>query len=239
MKLLRNIILPLALAVIAGILNLAVLSKKTETHSYIEARTRVAAGEMYDLDDFKRVEVTAEVPSAIPWDERNVLATLQAPRMIEEGDWILRSDIVPAQTAGIQLQSDEVALNVALEGITLEHKLLHIGQPIGFAIRKIVIAPSASETGNNETSPDTHQIVGPFRLVTLGAFVTEIDESNESADAREPRTISVAVPSKDGKTLDTDAQLLSQAIEQRSITAIVFYPSTSIEPAKPKTVAEQ
>jgi hypothetical protein len=238
MKMVLNILLPLGLAFVAGVINYAVLSRTTAMQSYIEVTAPLKPGDSFKMPMLKQAKVAAKVPGAIPWEERHVLATLRAPRAIETGDWILLSDVVPQVDSGIGLSKDEVALNVSLEGIVIEPKLLKIGQPIGFVIRKA----EASETSGapaptKATDSSEYQIVGPFRLATLGEFATHDPESDEEDRQRPPKTISVAVPSFDGKTLDAESQLLARAIEQSRITAIVLYP-TKVAPASKTPAAE-
>lgn len=225
MKIVLNILLPLGLAFIAGVMNFAVLSRTTATQSYIEVTGNLKPGETFKIPLLKQIKVAAKVPGAIPWEERNVLATLRAPRNFEAGDWVMQSDIVPQDEIGIQLEKAEVALNVSLEGIVIEPKLLKIGQPIGFVIRQSDEVMANTTSSMNNTTPKEYQIVGPFRLVTLGEIAVEEVDPDEEDQLRPPKTISVAVPSSDGKSLDPEAQRLSQAIEQTRITAIVLYPT--------------
>lgn len=223
MKLLLNLLLPIGLAFVAGLVNFAVLSRTTAMQSYVEATSALKPGDPFKVSLLKQARVAAKVPGAIPWEERHVLATLKAPRAIEAGDWLLLSDVVP-QDGSIQLEKNEVALNVSLEGIVIEPKLLKIGQPIGFVIRK----PDPSQsTGfvSKATDSSEYQIVGPFRLVTLGEFATHDAESDAEDQTRPPKTISVAVPNSEDKSLDSESQLLSRAIDQTRITAIVLYPT--------------
>lgn len=222
MKFLVNLLLPIGLAFVAGVLNFAVLSKTAAMQSYIEVTGDLKPGESFKMPLLRQVKVAAKVPAAIPWEERNVLATLKAPREIQAGDWVMRSDVLPRDEVGLLLEKDEVALNVSLEGIVIEPKLLKIGQPIGFVIRKAEGSETAKPKGGNTND---YQVVGPFRLVTLGEVSADETENEEENDLRPPKTISVAVPSSDGKTLDAESQLLSQAIEQTRITAIVLYPN--------------
>ena len=238
MKLLLNILLPLGLAFVAGAMNYAVLSRTTAMQSYIQVNGDLKPGDAFKLPLLKQVKVAAKVPNAIPWEERNVLATLRAPRAMETGDWIMHSDVVPHDDAGIQLEKDEVALNVSLQGVVIEPKLLKIGQPIGFVIRK---AEDTAETTNSKsTKPSEYQIVGPFRLVTLGDIAVHEVESQDEDQSRPPKTISVAVPGADGNKLNVDSQLLAQAIEQTRITAIVLYPrARPVVEKSPSEIAEQ
>lgn len=239
MKLLLNILLPLGLAFIAGVMNFAVLSRTTAMQSYIEVTANLKPGETFKIPLLKQVKVAAKVPGAIPWEERNVLATLRAPRSFEAGDWVMQSDIVPQDEVGIQLEKGEVALNVSLEGIVIEPKLLKIGQPIGFVIRQTdETSPTATTNPTSRTGDAEYQIVGPFRLVTLGEIAIEEVDPEEEDQLRPPKTISVAVPSTDGKKLDSEAQRLSQAIEQSRITAIVLYPTERPVVEKSSTTTE-
>lgn len=223
MKLLINLVLPIGLAFVAGVMNFAVLSRTTAMQSYIEVTNDMKTGDTFKMPLLKQAKVAAKVPGAVPWEERNVLATLRAPRAIQAGDWIMLSDIAPQDDNGIRLEKNEVALNVSLEGIVIEPKLLKIGQPIGFVIRQGE-QENANPNGQSRNKSEEYRIVGPFRLVTLGEFAVDETEPEED-QLRPPKTISVAVPSSDGKDLDTEAQRLSQAIEQTRITAIVLYPS--------------
>ena len=225
MKIVLNLLLPLGLAFIAGVMNFAVLSRTTAMQSYIEVTANLKPGDTYKIPLLKQVKVAAKVPGAIPWEERNVLATLRAPRPFEAGDWVMHSDIVPQDDVGIQLNKDEVALNVSLEGIVIEPKLLKIGQPIGFVIRQSDDPSADSATSTRRNDKAEYQIVGPFRVVTLGAIAVEEVDPEEEDQLRPPKTISVAVSGSDGNKLDAEAQLLSQAIEQTRITAIVLYPT--------------
>jgi len=228
MKLLTNIVLPLILAFIAGVLNFAVLSRTSVTYSYVTVTSDLKPGEQFDLSQLDQVTVSAKVPGAILWEDRNVLATLSAPRSLLAGDWVMQSDVVPDEEAGIQLQSDEVALNVSLNDIIIEPKLLKIGQPIGFAIRDADASTTAVEGGSKPSGQEHFRIVGPFRLVSLGEIAKQ-EIRNEDADQGEfPKTISVAVPAAADKKLDAESQLLTQAIEQTRIVAIVLYPRTKV-----------
>jgi len=239
MKLLLNILLPLGLAFIAGVMNFAVLSRTTAMQSYIEVTSNLKPGETFKIPLLKQVKVAAKIPGAIPWEERNVLATLRAPRPFEAGDWVMQSDIVPQDAVGIQLEKGEVALNVSLEGIVIEPKLLKIGQPIGFVIRQSdEKSPAATPSTTERIEGENYQIVGPFRLVTLGEIAIEEIDPEEEDQLRPPKTISVAVPSTDGKQLDSEAQRLSQAIEQTRITAIVLYPTERPAVEKSSTATE-
>jgi hypothetical protein len=239
MKLLLNVVLPLGLAFVAGVINYAVLSRTTPTQSYIEIAEPLKPGEAFKMPLLRQVKVAAKVPGAIPWEERHVLATLKAPRAIESGDWVMLSDVVPLAESGIQLKSAEVALNVSLEGIVIEPKLLKIGQPLGFVIRKAEEGEPADGAVTKVSDSTEYQIVGPFRLVTLGEFSANELEDNEDNNARVPKTISVAVPSVDGKSLDAESQALARAIEQSRITAIVLYPAKVTKPAAPSAKTEK
>ncbi|MES2788617.1 MAG: hypothetical protein V4719_03275 [Planctomycetota bacterium] len=240
MKLLLNILLPLGLAFVAGAMNYAVLSRTTAMQSYIQVNGDLKPGDAFKLPLLKQVKVAARVPNAIPWEERNVLATLRAPRAMETGDWIMHSDVVPHDDAGIQLEKDEVALNVSLQGVVIEPKLLKIGQPIGFVIRKAEDTAETSTTHSKNTKPSEYQIVGPFRLVTLGDVAVHEVESQDEDQSRPPKTISVAVPGAEGNKLNADSQLLAQAIEQTRITAIVLYPrARPVVEKSPSEIAEQ
>lgn len=230
MKFLLNILLPLGLAFVAGVINYAVLSRTTATQSYIELTGALKPGESFKMPLLKQAKVAAKVPGAVPWEERHVLATLKAPRAMENGDWIMLSDVVPLAAAGIQLQQDEVALNVSLDGIVIEPKLMRIGQPIGFVIRKPEEGAPAEGAVSKVSDSSEYQIVGPFRLATLGEFSAHDQEEEEEDQVRPPKTISVAVPSADGKSLDAESQLLARAIEQTRITAIVLYPTKVLKP---------
>ncbi|MFO1019425.1 MAG: hypothetical protein U0903_01805 [Planctomycetales bacterium] len=242
MKLFLNLLIPLALAFVAGVLNYAALSRKTALQSYVGVSSAMKVGDPYKLPLLQEVKVPAAVPGAIPWKEKEVLLTLRAPRKFEPGDWVMRSDILPADNAGLQLEKDEVALNVSLEGIVIEPKLLRIGQPLGFVVRK---GPSPKNQGGaligkdkTDDKPD-YQIVGPFRLVTLGELATHEAETENPEGVRPPKTISVAVRSGDGKALNEDSQLLAKAIEQTSITAIILYPTAAPKVPKEKAAPEK
>ncbi|MCA9098932.1 MAG: hypothetical protein KDA36_11115, partial [Planctomycetaceae bacterium] len=72
----------------------------------------------------------------------------------------------------------------------------------------------------------------------LGEIAIEEIDPEEEDQLRPPKTISVAVPSTDGKKLDSEAQRLSQAIEQTRITAIVLYPTERPAVEKSSTATE-
>ena len=226
MKLLANIALPLILAFIAGVLNLAVLSRTSVTYSYVTVTNDLKPGELFDLSQLDQVTVSAKVTGAIPWEERTVLATLSSPRPLLAGDWVMQSDVVPNEEAGIQLKPNEVALNVSLDDIMIEPKLMKIGQPIGFAIRDSEASAQSVEDGSKPSGQGQYRIVGPFRLVSLGEIANQEIRSEDTEQTEIPKTISVAVPAAADKKLDAESQLLTQAIEQTRIVAIVLYPAT-------------
>lgn len=217
MKNVYSFIIPVILAIAAGVLNL--LALRGEVKQYVVAKNPVKAGEKIRAADLAQKSVRGDIHGAILWNDREVLHQLPAPREIGEGEFILHQDISPRMTPSIALDPGKVAINISLEGVKFEDKLIRVGQVVGFVIGRAEKPAAAAEkkTTKDASSPD-YEIVGPYKVVTLGSEISD-DGSAKADDAQRPSTLSIAV----AESLDDKVKRLLEANSQRRIAAVVFY----------------
>ncbi len=217
MKSLYAFIIPVLLAIAAGVLNF--LALRGEVKSYVVAKAPIKEGEKIRGADLEVKHVRGAIHGAIQWEDRDVLNLLPAPRQIDQGEFILRQDISPQMKSTIALDAGKVAINISLEGVKFEDKLIRVGQVVGFVIGRADKPTSAAEKkASKDPAPPDYEIVGPYKVVTLGSKISDDGTAKEENAAR-PSTLSIAV----SETLDDKVKRLLEANSQRRIAAVVFY----------------
>jgi hypothetical protein len=145
-------------------------------------------GDRFDLGMLEVLEIPASFESltetAVPYADRGALVQLRANRKYRKGDVVLWRD-VGSKGPGLDLRPGEDALLISLDGVQIDVDLLKIGNTVSLRI------PSAGEQTKGGTAETQAVWIGPFRVVSIGAAVT-----NDVADGRlrgDARAISVAV----------------------------------------------
>jgi len=226
MKNMLKLALPVGLAVVAGGLNYLALQQKT--FDYVSIKEAIPSGERFppDNDKFDKFTVNKVIPGAILWDDRGVLHNGVVPHSLEAGDVLLLRDIA-ASTLRLELGPKEVAINISLDGVRFEPRLLRVGARVGFAVRSGSLQPGSSEEKGVASSIGvSYEVLGPFRIVSLADQVRDSSRYGEDSSSRAApaSTISVARSLNDGDLLDGDSSRLIEANRTQAIGAVVLYP---------------
>lgn len=218
--------LPVGLAVVAGGLNY--LALKQPTHDYVSIKTAILAGERFpDVEaEFVKFTVNKEIPGAILWKDLGVLHKGIVPHSLEAGDVLLLRDIAES-VQRLELGPTEVAINISLEGVRFEPRLLKVGDQVGFAVRSGSLSQGTSEKVGTSGVGVSYEVLGPFQIVSLADQVRSSSRYTEDSSSRSApmTTISVAGSwNKDDSLLDRKSSRLIESNRTQAIGAVVLYP---------------
>jgi len=233
-----KLLVPLLLAVAAGVLNYAALSRRegaTGSETFLQAAEDVAAGAPIGEGAVRPLpisgtdeELAALRAAAVPEAERATVVGNPAPRPLKKGDLILWRDTVPPPR-DLEAGPGEKVLPVSLEGVTVEPGLLKVGREIGF-----LVDPGA--TAEDPRSRPAPEYVGPFRLLSVGAVVSPdayAPAGGGPGRAGDRRVVSVAVKLDAENRLDARSGRLVAALssaDRRRIVAVLLDPAPAPAP---------
>ena len=200
MKNTMKLIIPLVLGLIAAAFNFIALQSSVKEISFIKAKRDIEVGDVFDEGAVERLNVLAQhceslTDSAILFQDLGLLSGQVATRPIHAGDIIFYRD-----TEGLQgelydfRQGDQAALPVSLEGVTTPPKMR-----VGDYVELKIPLPGETVDPQNPTAPISApktKWIGPFRLVSVGAEISNNVEISEST------RISVAYETKNKAMLD-------------------------------------
>lgn len=221
MKWTWRFVLPVILGIVAAGINYAVLTMRLAPRAYVQAASKLKHGtDVFDRDNVIKVEIAADIPAALPWDDHKVLFDLPVSRDLQKGDLIFRSDIVVPED-GLKLEPGEVALNIPLEGVKFEANLLQVGRRVGFAIAEA--PPARPGSPSVATGDPKFDAVGPFRIVSVGARISSEPSNDAEKHRSSVATVSVATSQLADGRVDEKAARLLQANRDKTIVAVVLY----------------
>ncbi len=193
---LKRLLLPIGLAVAAGVGHYIVLTQAVIPRRFIAAADDLAEGQPLLETSLRTVAISGDLDAlrvaAVPAEQMKAVDGRKTARALRKGDLVLYRDLAPPPPI-LDLADGEKGLPVSLEGVTVEPSLLVVGQKIGFLIAgsRGIGDPVASKaaSGTNTT------YVGPFRLVSVGR---RLRASESPGDAQklavgDSRTITIAV----------------------------------------------
>jgi hypothetical protein len=149
----------------------------------------------------ERVVFTEEIPKAVPWSDRGYLVGTPLTRVPQAGDLLFFHDL--AEQKSRLAAPGKISVSVPIDNRDYEASFLRVGKKIGFVI----------DSFNGETDSQRFEVIGPFKLLSVGKVVTEslgIDD-----DTRPSVCIEAA------KDL-SDLQILLQAIQDEAILSVAF-----------------
>ncbi len=212
---LSRLLIPIVLGLAAGAINYWVVSN-TKEYTYLAAKTEIAGGEVIESKMLGSLRSSIRIPAAIPVGEMAAIEGRAAGRRYLAGDLILRQDLVAERGIALDPAAGEIAVNVSLDGVQFEPKLLRVGTRVGFVV------PATSPQGR-AVGGEFH-VLGPYRIVAVGSLTAPAT----SQDKQRGRTITVAVQARNTAP-DVDALMQSgarliQAKANREIIALALYP---------------
>ena len=156
-----KLLIPLALGVVAAIVNWMVLSANTTPVLYVTVNQTLEVGDLIELDKCDMLKVPPSFrdlsKSMVPYADRGVLSGRMVRRHIEPGDPVFFAD-TDLGGQWLMLDTSEELYPVELDEVTVDPQLLRIGNEIRFRV------PATSD----ETAPPW---VGPFRIVAVGSKI--------------------------------------------------------------------
>ena len=204
---------PIGLGVVAAVVNWMILKSRTEAIVLTRVTMPLDVGDRMDVAMLEPVEVPASFESlketAVPFTDRGALIQQRANRKYLKGDLVLWRDI-GAKGPVLDLRSGEDAMLISLDGVTPDAGLLKIGNFVSLRI------PVSLESGNSRSAENEPTWVGPFRLVSIGAIVTN-DDLNERSGG-DATSISVAIKQTRNAAEEQNAKLLELFCDRQRLS---------------------
>jgi hypothetical protein len=225
---------PAVLGALAGFLNWTIVRSQMAPHAFVVVRQQVKVGEKIEAVALARLEVPGDPERSrktlIPYEDRDVIIGTRSQRELHPNDLVLWQD-VQRPNAEIVAEPDELILPIDLSGVTVETGLLFPGHLVEFWIAppKPDGSPPAREATAAGSAPLDYQLIGPFRILSVGMDSDQF-AAQQSAERRErsrgnDRVISVAVKLQADGHYDAQSRRLLEAHAQKRVMAIVLRPT--------------
>ena len=168
-----RVILPIVLGVVAALLNFVVLRGSIAPLELTTLRTEVKADTEITEDMLERLSVRADkeiFKSAVPYSERGLLLGRRVTRPISAGEVLLYADVhnLDEENIRLYLKPGETTLTIPVKSSRIAPGLRR-----GDSVGVLVSMRPALELSKPvmRTPAATTRILGPFRLLSLGAPV--------------------------------------------------------------------
>ncbi len=198
-----KLLIPLALGVVAAIVNWMVLSANTQPVAYVTVKQPLNEGDPISLDMCVELEVPPTFrdlsKSIVPYRDRGVLSGRIARRTIAPGDPIFFAD-TDLEGQWLTLKSSEELFPVELDEVAVDPQLLRIGNEIRFRVPAL----------DGEKEPPW---VGPFRIVAVGSKVN--NNFSEERASSSGGTLSIGIAYNMERDKDQLTRLEAFCDEQR------------------------
>jgi Flp pilus assembly protein CpaB len=190
----------------------------------VKPDVRLNLGDQFKEDHFEPVEIPrsrlGNLQDTAPlWSAREAVIGLRANRAYAGGEIILRQDLAtPAQQdLAAMLADDEVARWVPIDSRTVIPEQINPGDLVSFETPQPMTSPSSPFSGGPEpppaaTGPVPREIIGPFRVLAVGARRERPNIQQARGRTGGPEnTITVAVRLTDGR-MEARAVKLFEAV---------------------------
>jgi hypothetical protein len=223
-------VIALACAALAGGLQLVAAMQRARPVQFLAVRAKapVAPGQVFEDALFEEFRINADQAgslktTAVAWHDRALLFGRQSVTRLEPGDLIQHRDVESPELT-LDLAKDEYGIVVPLSGSAIESGLLMVGGEIGFTLASgpegpgrgaeespdpvgaggegDAVKPSAAPVTPSAETLRPGEILGPFRLVTIGARTTRFGRGGGSG------TVTVAAKLAPDGRLDAKARKL-------------------------------
>ncbi len=176
-----KLLIPLALGVVAAMVNWMVLSANTQPIKFVTVKQRMEVGDLFDLEKCTELEVPPSFnslsKSAVRYEDRGVLSGRRVRRAIEQNDPVFFAD-TDLSGKWLTLEKTEELFPVELDDVAVDDKLLRIGNQIRFRVPAM----------DDEDSPPW---VGPFKIVAVGSKIN--NNFTEERSSSSGGTLSVGI----------------------------------------------
>jgi len=198
-----KLLIPLALGIVAAVVNWMVLSANTQPLVFVTVKTQLAVGDLFDLEmcDELRVPPTFKnlSKSAVRFEDRGVLSGRVVRRAIEPGDPVFFAD-TDLSGEWLMLDKSEELFPVELDEVAVDQKLLRIGNQIRFRVPAM----------DGESAPPW---VGPFKIVAVGSKIN--NNFSEERGSSSGGTLSIGIAYNMQRDKDQLTRLEQFCDEQR------------------------
>lgn len=179
MKNVIGLVIAICLGLVAAVLNWKYLERKSrevETVAFvaIDDQARLRQGDTFQESHLAPVEIPRRQvgrldKSAVLYADRHTVIGMKAIREYDGGEIILRQDL-KTPPAELTLLENERVMWIPVDVNTFVPALVAPGDFVSFIVPKPVDAPELELTGTPEgaIASHSHEIVGPFRIVSLG-----------------------------------------------------------------------
>jgi len=219
----------LVFAFLAAGLQLVASMQRARPAQFLGVRVKapVAPGQVFEDTLFEEFRLAVDQAgslrtTAVAWHDRALLFGRQSVSRLEPGDVVMHRDVESPELT-LDLAKDEYGIVVPLSGAAIESGLLMVGGEIGFTLAlgddagppiepappgdAISDNPAAARTAKAPAEPIDRtlrpgEILGPFRLVTIGARTTRYGRGGGSG------TVTVAAKLAPDGRLDAKARKL-------------------------------
>ena len=212
-----RLLVPVALAVLAGGINFVVIKKSTTTLDLVVVKEKVKAGTPLTEDMLGKLSLRADAAvfrTAVPYADRGILLGRQLTRELTEGEAVLYADVRS------HLDDVRPLLRPGESSLTLTLKAGRIAT--GIRPGDEVMFLIGVQRGTSDSTGKGARLVGPFRVLALA---DRAERGTSSTGPDEPRKLIVAVPFAADGRLDATGQQLEEAARGNAPTlqAVEFF----------------
>jgi Flp pilus assembly protein CpaB len=229
MRGLPGIIIAVALGIVGAICNWAYLAQQAsrmEKVSFLalDNNAQLNVGDRFQKSHFQKVDIPRDNLGnlnevAVLYREIDSVVGMAATKAYRGNEILLQQDLLTPGERDLShlLAENEVARWVPIDSGSFVPERVSPGNLISF----IVSGPGTASTQGNSAEPiitsSSTQIIGPFRILSLGARTGDRDvrRANSNSRARQEHLIGISVKIENGK-LEPKADQLFEALATRN-----------------------
>lgn len=205
-------IIPIALGILAAVVNMMVLNAKLEPMQFIQVTRDIPQGELITKGDLEVLELPGPVgakltDTALGYQELGVLINRSAQRDFMQGDIVFYRDFA-IRGAELDLRPGETAQRLSLAGVSVPAELLRIGCELDFLLKV-----------GEEAKAEWY---GPFRLVSVGERLGNTNDSSVTSSTSNTITVAVVRSPTDPAVIRRQEALDAFAVQQQTESASVL-----------------
>lgn len=242
MRGLPGLIIAAGLGIVGAICNWYYLSRQAaqmEKESFVAVKStaQLNLGDRFKESDLIQVDIPKDNLGnlnevAIPWKNRATVVDMAATKAYRGGELILQSDLVTPSERDFShlLAEDEVARWVPVDSQSFVPERISPGNLISFIASGSGVARSPGTSAQPMVSSSGTEIIGPFRILSLGARTGDRDVrvANSRSSGQQESLIGIRVKVVDGK-LEPKADRLFQVLSQNNSPLQVLLHSHELE----------
>ncbi len=225
MKNVLGLLIAVSLAFVAAVLNLKYLERKSqdvETVAFLAVGdgVRIRQGDTFQESQFVPVEIPRLhagnlQQSAVLYADRHTVTGMKSVRGYEGSEIILRQDL-KTPPAEMSLQENERVMWIPVDVNTFVPSLVVPGDFVSFIVAKqrALPDPESDEAISGTSVSGASEIVGPFRIVSLGGRLGSSDVFRASGERNAQENVMGIAVKMQGDELEPKAQKLFSRLQQ-------------------------